>query len=422
MGAGKSRWIHQGDLSPYTLSADAIRMMYQNPEYNLHGEPRISQSNDKRVWKHLFHLLEQRMERGDLTIVDATHVRSSTLSPYKKLCQQYRYRCYVVDFTQIPMETALAQNRARDPHKRVPEEIILDAYEQFKGQKLPGWVTVIPPDAFWEVVEEWSKPLDFSDWKKIHHIGDLHGCYDALMEYLGEGLKEDELYIFVGNLLDRGLQNAEVLQFFLDHYQKPNVILIEGNHEIHFFKWANGEEPRSHLFRKHTVPQLEEAGFDKKEVRQLYRKFRQLAYYTYHGKTVLVTHGGLSEIPRHLAFVSTEQLIKGFGEFEDDIDHAWVDQTPPNQFQIHGHRNILRLPVQAADRSFNLEGQIEYGGYLRAVTLTPDGFETHEVRNHCFQQRAPVPKMVDEEQLTMEQWLHQSSIIQLREDFLSSRR
>lgn len=402
MGVGKSRWIEREGLSQYTLSPDTIRMMYQNPVYDLQGEPRISQSNDKHVWGHLFQLLERRMERGDLTIIDATHVRSSAITPYKKLCQRYRYRCYIIDFTDVTLETALARNHARDSYKRVPEEAILNAYERLKGQQAPGWAPVIKPGEFWDVVGELSKPFDFSGWNKIHHIGDIHGCYDVLQEYLGDGFKEDELYIFVGDLLDRGLQNAEVLQFFLQHYQKKNVILIEGNHEVHFFKWANDEEVRSHLFRDHTAPQLDQARLDKKEIRQLYRKFRQLAYYTYHGKTVLVTHGGLSTIPPHLPFVSTEQLIKGFGEYEEDIDHEWAERAADNHFQIHGHRNIYRLPVEAAARSYNLEGQVEYGGHLRVVTLTPEGFETHEIRNSHYRQPAPIPQRVKEEQLTVE--------------------
>ncbi|PTM57975.1 RNA ligase [Desmospora activa] len=401
MGAGKSHWIEREGLSQYTLSPDAIRMMYQNPVYDLHGEPRISQANDKHVWGHLFQLLELRMERGDLTIIDATHVRSSAISPYKKLCQRYRYRCYIIDFTDVPQETALARNQARDSYKHVPEEAILNAYERLKGQQPQGWTTVIKPEQFWDVVGELSQPLDFSEWKKIHHIGDIHGCYDALQEYLGDGFNEDELYLFVGDLLDRGLQNGEVLQFFLQHYQKKNVILLEGNHEIHFFKWANEEEVRSHLFRDHTAPQLEQAGLDKKEVRQLYRKFRQLAYYTYHGKTVLVTHGGLSAIPRYLSFVSTQQLIKGFGEYEEDIDHEWAERAAGHHYQIHGHRNIYRLPVEAAERSYNLEGQVEHGGHLRIVTLSPEGFETHEIRNSHYHQPALVPQKVKEEQLSV---------------------
>ena len=38
-------------------------------------------------------------------------------------------------------------------------------------------------------------------------------------------------------------------------------------------------------------------------------------------------------------------------------------------------------------RSFNLEGGVEKGGYLRVVTLDKNGFRAHEVKNHVFNLR-----------------------------------
>ena len=37
--------------------------------------------------------------------------------------------------------------------------------------------------------------------------------------------------------------------------------------------------------------------------------------------------------------------------------------------------------------SFNLEGGVEKGGYLRVVTLDKNGFRAHEVKNHVFSLR-----------------------------------
>lgn len=48
-GCGKSTWIEQNRLEPYTLSADEIRLMYASPTLNVCGEECISQSNDTKV-------------------------------------------------------------------------------------------------------------------------------------------------------------------------------------------------------------------------------------------------------------------------------------------------------------------------------------------------------------------------------------
>ena len=61
--SGKSTWIKENDLEPYTLSTDNLRLMYQSPVTNDDGTVGISQNNDTAVWKLLLELLERRMEQ-----------------------------------------------------------------------------------------------------------------------------------------------------------------------------------------------------------------------------------------------------------------------------------------------------------------------------------------------------------------------
>lgn len=81
---------------------------------------------------------------------------------------------------------------------------------------------------------------NLSKYKKIHHIGDLQGCYSVLKEYI-KTIKEDEFYIFLGDYINRGIENGKVIKFLLKICEKENVCLLEGNHERHLIKWANGE-------------------------------------------------------------------------------------------------------------------------------------------------------------------------------------
>ncbi|MCY9757723.1 AAA family ATPase [Paenibacillus alvei] len=447
MGAGKSTWVKENNLQQYVLSADEIRLLFQTPVMTETGKTAISAKNDGRVWKLLMELLEERMKRGEFTIIDATHSKQEMISQYKNLAQRYRYRVHVLDFSDTSLETLLEQNKMRDEHKHVPEHVIMNAHERMKTEHVPKWVNLIKPDEYHDVMHFTSS--DYNQYKRIHHIGDVQGCFDALMDYFdqvgghtfydfGNGLypvlNDDELYIFVGDMLDRGIQNTEVLKFFLHISERKNVAIIEGNHEIHLWNWANDEEVRAKEFLNFTQPQLEEGlGKEeiielKKEVRQLYRRLRQLVYYTYNGKEVIVTHGGLSKMPENLMYISTHQFINGVGDYEVDIDNHWdlnlpfehiyargglgnrhlCDLQKPKKvqiYQIHGHRNIFRLPVQAGEYSFNLEGQVEFGGHLRAVTLTSEGFETHEVKNHIFKiRKGNTPKTVDED-ISMEQFI-----------------
>ena len=379
-GCGKSTWIKENGLERYTLSSDVIRFMCSSPVIDISGNPCVNLSNDHIVWDYLFKMLENRMQHGDFTVIDATNSKTSEMNRYKELCENYKYRIYCVDFTDIPMEVAKKRNTGRDIVKRVPEASIEKMYARFKTQKIPSGITVIKPN---ELDKIWYKKSDFSEYKKIHVIGDIHGCYTALNEYIGDNLKDDELYVFTGDYIDRGIENAEVIKFLISIYTKKNVLLLEGNHERYLWTWANDDVSSSKEFELHTRSQLENCGIDKKEVKKLYRKLGQCAYFDYGDKTYLVTHGGLSTIPENLTFVSTEQMIRGVGSYPEAelVDNMFEKNTLENCYQIHGHRNTKRIPIKVNSRCYNLDNRVEFGGDLRCLDLCigkePETFEIH---------------------------------------------
>lgn len=396
-GCGKSTWIEQNGLKPYTLSADDIRLLCQSPIMQVDGTEGISQANDNLTWNTLFNLLETRMQKGEFTVIDATNSKTSEMNRYKEMCNTYRYRIYCVDFTDIPIEEVKRRNANREPLKRVPDEAIDKMYSRFATQKIPSGIKVIKPD---ELDTIWMKMFDLSEYKKIHHIGDIHGCNTALQKYLSDngGIKDDEFFIFTGDYIDRGLENADVVNFLISIKDKKNVLMLEGNHERRLWLYANDCVGKSKEFELVTRPQLEDAKIDKKDIRQLYRKFGQCAYYKYGDNVYLVTHAGLSTMPKNLSYVATDQMIRGVGNYNDfeKIAETWLNTTPDNFYQIHGHRNTKRVPIQVNDRVFNLEGRIEFGGELRCVQVDKDGVHKIEVQNEVFK----TPEMQREQTVT----------------------
>ena len=387
-GCGKSTWIEQNGLKPYTLCADDIRLLCSSPVLTVSGGEEINQANDNAVWRTLFKLLEVRMQNGEFTVIDATNSKTAEMNRYKELCSTYKYRIYCVDFTDIPIDIVKERNRNRLPElKRVPESVIDKMYSRFQTQKIPSGITVIKPD---ELDRIWLKPIDLSEYKCVHHIGDIHGCYTVLKEYLDNngGIKDDEFYIFTGDYIDRGIENAEVVNFLLTIYNKPNVLMLEGNHEQWLWVWANGGIVKSKDFELGTKHQLKINGVSEKEVRQFYRRLGQCAFYKYGDNMYLVTHAGLSTVPANLTYVATSQMIRGVGNYNDveAVAEAFVNNTPDNYYQIHGHRNTKSLPVQVNDRVFNLEGKVEMGGQLRCVQLLQNGTQKCiETQNTVFQ-------------------------------------
>lgn len=393
-GCGKSTWIEKNGLKPYTLSPDELRLMHQSPVMMPNGTMAISQSNDKAVWNTLFNILECRMKKGEFTVIDATNSKTVEMNRYKNMCDTYRYRIYCVDFTDIPIEEVKRRNAGRDELKRVPEEAIDKMYSRFATQKIPAGIKVIKPN---ELDSIFMKRIDLSEYNKIHHIGDIHGCNTALQKYLLDngGIKDNEFYIFTGDYIDRGLENAEVVNFLISIKDKKNVLMLEGNHEKWLWLYGNDCRGKSKEFELITRPELEAAKISKKDIRMLYRKFAQCAYYTYNENIFLVTHAGLSFIPQNLSFVSTDQMIHGVGSYNDfeTIADTFIKTTAHNVYQIHGHRNTKSLPVQVNERVYNLEGKVEFGGELRCVQVDKDGIHIIEIPNTVFK----APEIIQEQ-------------------------
>lgn len=383
-GCGKSTWIREHGLEQYTLSADGIRMLCAGPKMTVDGGMMIDPSNDTVVWKMLFQMLEIRMQNGEFTVIDATNSKSTEMNKYKVLCDEYKYRMFCVDMTGIPIETVKVRNAGREVLKVVPEAAIDKMYSRFATQKIPSGITVIRPD---ELDRVFFHKIDLSEYERIHVIGDIHGCATAFAQYLEQaGWSERDFYIFTGDYIDRGLENANVVNNLISIMDKPNVLLLEGNHERWLWLWANSRVCQSKEFELVTRGQLEAAGIDQKSVRRLYRKIGQCAWFDYHGKEFFITHAGVSSLPENPTFISTSQMIKGVGNYNDfeAVEDAWLRTTPENCIQIHGHRNTKNLPVKVNERNYNLEGRVEFGGCLRAVQITPEGITPVEIQNTVF--------------------------------------
>ena len=381
-GSGKSTFIEKNGLKPYTLCPDDIRVLCASRDLQADGHFAIARNHavEQETWKIIFDLLEYRMSRGELTVLDATASKTKDIKQYKELADQYRYRMYCVDFTDVPLDVCKKQNLQRPEDKWVPEQGIENIYARFATQPVPAGVEVIKPDELDKILE---KPVDLSSYRKIVFIGDIHGCYDTLMQYFKDGLEDDVEYIFLGDYIDRGNQNAEVMNWLYSIKDRPNVCLLEGNHERHLQAYGMGCEAKSKEFEEKTKGQLILGGFDEKKARIFYRKLCQMSHFTYNGVEVLATHGGIPCMRTNLVYIPTCAFINGIGEYNSyqDIADTWMKETKENQYQVHGHRNTQNDPCQIADRVFNLEGEVEFGGKLRIVELDSTGWNVIELAN-----------------------------------------
>ena len=387
--SGKSTWIKENNLEPYTLSADNIRLNIANPVLLEDGSYEISQKYNKVTWELLYKYLEMRMQNGDFTIIDATHSDLKLLNKYKDLASIYKYTMYCLEF-DVPLEEALKRNKERDNYKYVPERVIERTYETIKkNEKLPSALKKI--ESIDEIINFYT--ADVNQYEKVVIIGDIHSCAEPLKEILKD-FNEETLYIFVGDYFDRGIQPVETFNIMLDLLEKPNVILIEGNHEEKSMKkFIYDEEKYTKSFEETTLlPLLKEYDVDyvRASLKKIYKKLRQCFAFEFRGKKFLCTHGGLPLVPK-LTLVSAKEMIHGVGKYETEIGEIYSENYKKGLcqgfIQVHGHRG-----VNDGQFSYCLEDRVEFGGELKVLTINNEGkIKKTGIKNSVYNKGLKIP-------------------------------
>ena len=387
--SGKSTWIKENNLEPYTLSADNIRLNIANPVLLEDGSYEISQKYNKVTWELLYKYLEMRMQNGDFTIIDATHSDLKLLNKYKDLANTYKYTMYCLEF-DVPLEEALKRNKERDNYKYVPERVIERTYETIKkNEKLPSALKKI--ESIDEIINFYT--ADVNQYEKVVIIGDIHSCAEPLKEVLKD-FNEETLYIFVGDYFDRGIQPVETFNIILDLLEKPNVILIEGNHEEKSMKkFIYDEEKYTKSFEETTLlPLLKEYDVDyvRASLKKIYKKLRQCFAFEFRGKKFLCTHGGLPLVP-NLTLVSAKEMIHGVGKYETEIGEIYSENYKKGLcqgfIQVHGHRG-----VNDGQFSYCLEDRVEFGGELKVLTIDNEGkIKKTGIKNSVYNKGLKLP-------------------------------
>lgn len=397
-GSTKSTTIEKIGLKYNKISADEIRLLLSGPVLNKEGN--IGIENDFKFQKQVFNLffdsLEKRLLKGETIVVDLTNTKQSDFNEIVNLGYKHRYKIACLDFFDYPFEQAVYNNNNRDPVKRVSMDVMLKMQKNLhnfgrirnKGVQVISWDK---DNKYIENVLKFFKQeiFDYSNYSSVIHIGDLQGCYSVLFETespLRNGLKDDIKYIFVGDLLDRGIENGKLLRWFIDHaIHRDNVELIFGNHEVHLHRWARNLSFFSNEFQYRTLPQLLSSSISTEEVNFVCDKAVDYIMYNFNNHKVFVTHAGLSNVPEDIHLLSSYQMYNGTGRYEDPVDEQFLKNSINHEWiQVHGHRNSLNLDVIANNRSINLEDSVEFGGNLRMAILNKEGWTPLKIRNKVY--------------------------------------
>lgn len=115
-------------------------------------------------------------------------------------------------------------------------------------------------------------------------VGDIHGCYDELMDLLDQvGCGAHDRVVSVGDLITKGPKNREVLDLFMTDARFSSVM---GNHDLALRRRWNGEKIKLKASQKPTHKEL-------KKDKEHYVSYLNSLPFTIDLGTHLVVHAGI---------------------------------------------------------------------------------------------------------------------------------
>lgn len=184
-GSGKSTFARKHFLKTEVLSSDHCRALITDDE------------NDRKVTNEAFELLHfiaaKRLIAGKLTVIDATNVQLEARKPLVALAREYHAIPVAIVF-DLPEKLCQVRNKER-PDRDFGTFVIRQQRSQLRRS-----IRRLKREGFRHIFKMTSEdemnsgiiervPL-WTDKKDLHGpfdiVGDIHGCYDELVELLME--------------------------------------------------------------------------------------------------------------------------------------------------------------------------------------------------------------------------------------------
>jgi len=196
-------------------------------------------------------------------------------------------------------------------------------------------------------------------------VGDIHGCYDELMELLEKAeVGEHDRVVSVGDLVAKGPKSREVLELFMTD---PRFSTVMGNHDLALRRRWNGEDIDLKPAQKETHKEL-------KGEKEAYLNFLNRVPFIIDLDTHLVVHAGLRpnvELYSQTSGDMTRLRTLG-GDRESDEGTPWYHVYYGDKIVLFGHWPSPE--PRRGKKAFGLDTGCVYGSTLTAYIIETDEF------------------------------------------------
>jgi protein phosphatase len=428
-GAGKSSFARKHFKPTEILSSDFCRGLVADDE------------NDQAATVDAFDLLRyiaaKRLANGLLTVIDATNLRPEDRRVYVHLAREHH--CLPVAIVLDLPERVCQDRNAGRPDRDFGPHVIRNQRRALhrhmggrsgKGLKREGFRHVWALSSEEEVAAATVTRTPLWNNRRHEHgpfdiIGDVHGCFDELVELLeklGYELKREERaaegdwevvapvatpgpaerlrhpesepdqadpdgtgvsrvreeaadpprrkLIFLGDLVDRGPNTPAVLRLVIRLVREGKALCVPGNHDVKLLRKLNGKSVRIAHGLAATLEQLDR---EPPEFMEQVRAFIDslISHYVLDDGRLVVAHAGLKQCMQGRASGAVREFCL-YGETTGETDefglpvrYNWAAEYRGEAIVVYGHVAVPR--AEWLNDTIDIDTGCVFGGSLTAL-------------------------------------------------------
>ena len=387
-GSGKSTFARRHFKPTEVLSSDYCRALVSDDENDL------AATGD--AFDVLHYVAGKRLAAGKLTVVDATSVKPEDRKPLVLLAREYH--CLPVAFVfDIGARICADRNALRQDRNNMRSEVIRNQ----QGAMRPG-LRFLRKEGFRHVFA-FSTPEEVDAaivkrtplWNNRKHergpfdiIGDVHGCFDELVELLGIlGYRVDEAdkaggrgygvtpptgrkAVFLGDLVDRGPKISQVLRLVMGMVADGTALCVPGNHDMKLMRKLRGKDVQLTHGLAESLAQLDA---ESAEFREQVTEFLDglVSHYVLDRGNLVVAHAGMKAEMQGRGsgkvrdFALYGETTGETDEFGLPIRYNWAAEYRGRAMVVYGHTPVPE--PEWLNRTINIDTGCVFGGRLTAL-------------------------------------------------------
>ncbi len=412
-GSGKSTFAQKHFKPTEILSSDFCRGLVSDDE------------NDQEATKDAFDVLHfiaaKRLAAGKLTVIDATNVQHDARKPLLELARKYHYLSVAI-VLNIPAKLCQERNETRQDRNFKPHVIrnqtsqLRRSLRSLKREGFRNFLYILSSPEEVEAAQIERQPMwtnRMEETGPFDIIGDIHGCYDELVELLMKlgyevTTKEGDIpvidspqnrkVLFVGDYVDRGPKVVEVLRLVMEMHKNGIAMCVPGNHDVKLTRALRGKNVAHTHGLAETLMQLEN---ETPEFKEQVADFIEglVSHYVLDEGKLVVAHAGMKQEYQGRASGRVRQFAL-YGETTGETDEFglpirlnWAEEYRGQATVVYGHTSVPE--PEWMNRTVNIDTGCVYGGKLTAFRYPEKEFVSVPAKKVYYEPAKPLQDRTD---------------------------